>query len=147
MIPQNSQLPFQEGQESEQDRLGVEVAFDFAVGEFVLVDGKCVEVDGMDAIKLWVEKCLRTERDVFEIYEGEAYGIPLGELLVGYQFQRYRDFFVEEIKREVTEALTRHPMIMGLSNWEFRQVKAMLVVEFDVLLRDGNQFRQGAEFV
>ena len=36
--------------------------FDFDKGDFVIRDGKLVECDGVDAIKVWIEKILRTEK-------------------------------------------------------------------------------------
>lgn len=36
--------------------------FDFGSGDFVVRDGKLVECDGIDAIKVWTEKILRTEK-------------------------------------------------------------------------------------
>ena len=36
--------------------------FDFGSGDFVVRDGKLIECDGIDAIKVWTEKILRTEK-------------------------------------------------------------------------------------
>ena len=36
--------------------------FDFNKGDFVVRDGKLVECDGMDALKVWIEKILKTEK-------------------------------------------------------------------------------------
>ena len=33
--------------------------FDFDSGDFVVRDGKLVECDGIDAIKIWIEKILQ----------------------------------------------------------------------------------------
>ena len=36
--------------------------FDFENGDFVVRDGKLIECDGIDAIKVWIEKIPRTEK-------------------------------------------------------------------------------------
>lgn len=36
--------------------------FDFENGDFVVHDGKLIECDSIDAIKVWIEKILRTEK-------------------------------------------------------------------------------------
>ena len=42
--------------------------FDFANDDFVVRDGKLIECDGIDAIKVWIEKILRTEKGRYSIY-------------------------------------------------------------------------------
>ena len=36
--------------------------FNFDKGDFVVRDGKLVECDGIEAIKVWIEKIIRTEK-------------------------------------------------------------------------------------
>ena len=36
--------------------------FDFTTGDFALRDGKLIECDGIESIKVWIEKILRTEK-------------------------------------------------------------------------------------
>ncbi|MDY3304002.1 MAG: DUF2634 domain-containing protein [Clostridia bacterium] len=36
--------------------------FDFTTGGFIVRDGKLIECDGIDAIKVWIEKIPRTEK-------------------------------------------------------------------------------------
>lgn len=38
--------------------------FDFKNGDLVVRDGKLNECDGIDAIKVWIEKILRTEKGI-----------------------------------------------------------------------------------
>jgi hypothetical protein len=65
---------------------GKSFLFDFTSGEFVVRDGKLVECDGMDAIKTWIEKILRTEKDRFSIYHDTDYACYLEDLIVGSNF-------------------------------------------------------------
>ena len=41
--------------------------FDFANDDFVVRDGKLIECDDIDAIKVWIEKILRTEKGRYTI--------------------------------------------------------------------------------
>ena len=36
--------------------------FDFENGDFIVRDGKLIECDGIESIKAWIEKILRTEK-------------------------------------------------------------------------------------
>ena len=51
--------------------------FDFDRGDFVVRDGKLIECDGIDAIKVWIEKILRTEKGRYPIYDNTEYGCHL----------------------------------------------------------------------
>ena len=57
--------------------------FDFNKGDFVVRDGKLVECDGMDALKVWIEKILKTEKGRYRIYDGTGYGCQLEDLIIG----------------------------------------------------------------
>ena len=48
--------------------------FDFKAGEFVMKNGVPIEVNGQEALKLWIEKCLRTQLGRYKIYENKIYG-------------------------------------------------------------------------
>lgn len=43
--------------------------FDFTTGDFALRDGKLIECDGIESIKVWIEKILRTEKGRYPIYD------------------------------------------------------------------------------
>ena len=51
--------------------------FDFNRGDFVLRDGKLVVCDGIEAVKVWIEKIIRTEKNRYSIYVGTQYGCHL----------------------------------------------------------------------
>ena len=39
--------------------------FDFGNGEFVMKDGNPVILSGINALKLWIQKCMRTQPHTF----------------------------------------------------------------------------------
>lgn len=59
---------------------GKSFLFDFDTNNFVIKDGKLVEVEGIEAIKTWIAKILRTEKFKFNIYD--EYGVKLEDLMV-----------------------------------------------------------------
>ncbi|NLW92364.1 MAG: DUF2634 domain-containing protein [Syntrophomonadaceae bacterium] len=144
MLPDIAQLEFNTtAEESDSStELGTSYQYDFNTGEFVLIDGKLVTVSDIEAIKVWVEKVLRTERFVFEIYtrdDGNEYGTTL-EDLIGSVLPRA--FVESELKREITEAVTRHPKIESISNLTASQEGSWLEISFEINLYDGTTINQ-----
>ena len=110
--------------------VGKSFLFDFTAGEFVIRDGKLVECDGMEAIKTWIEKILRTEKGRFAIYSGTDYGCHLEDLIVGSNFSAA--FIESELKREVADSLLQNPQITGISNFEIMRGTNSITVSMEV---------------
>lgn len=126
--------------------LGLTYLFDFAKGDFALRDGKLIPTSGYEALKVWIEKVLRTERFRFKVYErqdGNEYGVSVEDLL-GRHYSP--EFARAEWQREIAEALTKHPQVVGISNVEFRQVGAEATVSFKVELYSGDSWTQEVRF-
>lgn len=122
--------------------LGVTYKFDFDAGEFMLSDGKLIPIADVDAIKLWVEKCLRTQRFTYQIYAREdknEYGASL-EDLIGSVWPRA--FVESELKREISEALTRHPRIRSITDLTTDRDGARMKISFTLNLSDGQSVSQ-----
>ena len=61
---------------------GKSFSFDFALGDFETTDGKLVEIDGIEALKAWIVKVLKTDKSKFRIYDNTDYGVTdLKELI------------------------------------------------------------------
>lgn len=115
---------------------GKSFLFDFKKGDFVVQDGRLVASDDLDAVMVWVEKIIRTEKGRFPIYDGTTYGIQLEDLLIGGSFPP--DFIESELKREVEEALTQHPKITGVSDLTIdRGADGVVAVSFTILFVGG----------
>ena len=122
--------------------LGQSFAFDFSQGDFLLRDGKLIPVSSYEALKVWIEKVLRTERFRFRIYaraDGNEYGVAV-EDLIGRHYPA--EFAQAEWRREITEALTKHPQIAGVSSMTFQQDGALVTVGFHVELKGGDSLTQ-----
>jgi hypothetical protein len=118
--------------------------FDFEKGDFVRKDGKLVKVEGVEALKVWIEKNIRTEIDKYKVYEGSVYGVGIWEL-VG---QNLPQPFVEsEIERELIESLSLHPEIESLTDFEFVREKSRLIIKFTVNVTNGTSFNQEVSMI
>ncbi|MDP4117578.1 MAG: DUF2634 domain-containing protein [Bacillota bacterium] len=108
--------------------------FDFTTGDFVVRNGKLVECDGTDAIRIWIEKILRTEKERFKIYDDTNYGCRLEDLLIG---SNYTAAFIEaELKREIEDALLQNPNISAVANFSLARTASGIIVSMEVETND-----------
>lgn len=137
MLPEIADLEFENDELVEEDvpTIGKSFLFDFKKSDFVLKDGKLVVLEGIEALKMWIVKVIRTEKFRFRIYENtgfeddEQYGVML-EDLIGSNFDR--EFIEAEIEREVTEALLLHEYIVSVDEWQFEHNSKKMTVSFAV---------------
>lgn len=110
---------------------GVSFDFDFEAGEFILIDGKLKEIDGKQALKVWINKIIDTDKDKFDIYkiDSENYGLSLKEHLHN---SKHSGLVYANIQNELETMLTTHPDIYGLNNFEFTRNKRTLTVNFTI---------------
>lgn len=112
---------------------GKSPSFDFEVGDFVVKDGKVQMLTGYDALKQWIQKVLKTEKNKYKIYntdDVEKYGVALLELITSKYPIAYIQAQVETI---VTEALVKNSDIKAVNNFVFVRDKMLLNCEFDVI--------------
>ena len=108
--------------------------FDFDSGDFVVRDGKLVKCDGIDAIKVWIEKILRTEKARYSIYAETEYGCHLEDLIIGNSYTV--EFIEAELKREMEDALKQNPEIKSVTNFQITRNKHSITVTLEVVLND-----------
>lgn len=144
MLPEITQLEINLNQEEDLPTAGKSFLFDFTLGEFVLKDGKLVELVDTESIKMWIQKVLRTEKFRFKVYEDINYGLTIEDLIVGHDYSQA--FIESEIKREVTEALSNHPMIQSLTEWEIVKDNPTLRIAFTVNLVNGQTITEVVNF-
>ena len=90
--------------------------YDFKTGDFVYKNGAPVLLEGKEALKAWVEKCIRTVKFKAIVHKDLEYG-PQIEDLIGSVFDV--DFVRAEIEREVSEALLRNSYITNIESFNF----------------------------
>lgn len=108
--------------------------FDFNKGDFVVRDGKLVECDGMDALKVWIEKILKTEKGRYRIYDGTGYGCQLEDFIIGNTYTL--EFTEAELKREVEEAILKNPLVISVSNFTLTKTANALTIQIEVKTND-----------
>lgn len=121
-----------EQNETEETRGKKSFLFDFGKGDFVTIDGKLVRTEGLEAVKVWIEKVLRTERFKFKVYD--EYGITLSDLI---HSDYPPDFIKTELEREVREALQKNTDITGVHAFQFERLKRGLSCTFTADTRYG----------
>ncbi|TCO69495.1 DUF2634 domain-containing protein [Marinisporobacter balticus] len=135
MFPDIANTEIDTQKSAETTNLGKSFLFDFDKGDFILQDGRLVNVEDIEALKVWIEKVLRTEKFRFEIYKNVDYGVAL-EDLIGQTLPR--QFVESELKREIRESVIKHPMVSDISNLIAEQDGSKLKISFKVNLVDGN---------
>lgn len=112
---------------------GIILSYDFENGEFNMKDGKVIELTGLEALKMWIQKVLRTEKHKFKIYKSTdstyAYGISLLEYI---NSDLPYDFIKAEIQREITETLIINSSINSISDFSFKRSDDILNISFIV---------------
>ena len=108
--------------------------FDFVNGDFVVRDGKLIECDGIESIKVWIEKILRTEKGRYPIYDNTEYGCHLEDLIIGNSYTA--EFIEAELKREIEDALKQNPQITSVTNFNITRNTNAITVTLEVVLND-----------
>ena len=108
--------------------------FDFENGDFIVRDGKLIECDSIDAIKVWIEKILRTEKGRYPIYDNTEYGCHLEDLIIGNSYTA--EFIEAELKREIEDALKQNPRITSVTNFNITRNTNAITVTLEVVLND-----------
>lgn len=110
---------------------GISFDFDFETNDFILIDGKMKEIDGKQALKVWINKIIDTDKDKFDIYkiDDKEYGVTLKEHL---HSSKYSGLIYPNIQNELEKMLTVHPDIYSLNNFDFKRDKRTLVVNFKI---------------
>jgi hypothetical protein len=119
--------------QSTQITYGKETAFDFETGDFILQDGKPKVVEGVEALRIWIEKTIRTARFRFPIYSFD-YGCEL-EDIIGLDLPT--PVLESEIRRAIREALIYDERISLVDNFKISRDGSKLNIEFDVGTYDG----------
>jgi hypothetical protein len=105
---------------------------DFVGNQFKPFGAGPIQTSGLDTLRMWIEKCLRTARGAHAVYS-DKFGVegPVDE--IGMQLTELTS---TELEEKVTEALTQHPRISDIDNFESfaNPDDDYLLVNFDVVV-------------
>lgn len=103
--------------------------FDFETGDFVYKNGAPILLEGKEALKAWIEKCIRTVKYRAIVHSDLEYGPQIDDL-IGSVLPT--DFVKAEIEREITEALLRNPFITSVVDFSFEVEGSRLIANLTV---------------
>lgn len=112
---------------------GLNYKFDFDKNEFVIRDGKLVELSTVDAIKQWIILCLKTQFEEYKSYYFTNFGMntqPLFGL-------KKNDYKIGRVEEEIANALKQNRYIRDVTNFSESYDKMNVTINFDVYLIDG----------
>ena len=107
---------------------GSEIAWDFNTNQPVILDGKIQLVTGIDALRVWIEKALRTERYKWSAYKW-TYGAEIEKML---EMGLVGPALNHSLKQSITDALIYHPQISQVTSFKFTPENDRLDIEFEV---------------
>ena len=102
--------------------------FDFNQGEFVMSGSNVSVLTAISALRLWIDKTIRTQFGRYSIYKGKNYGANIEDLIIGKSYGF--DFVESELKREIETALLRHEDILGMDKFSVAKRGTVLEVSF-----------------
>lgn len=106
-------------------------AYDFKKGEFILSSsGDVKTVSGISALKIWIDKVLRTQYNRYKIYNGTNYGSNIEDLTIGYVLPI--GFTESELKREITKTLLTNKDITAVTSIEITHEKKTLRINISI---------------
>lgn len=105
--------------------------FDFKAGEFRMKNGNPVVLTGIDALKLWIQKCIRTQLNRYSIYKGRQYGANVEDLVFGKSYNF--DFAESELRREIETALLQNEDIQSMSSFSVKRAGSTLDISFTLI--------------
>lgn len=105
--------------------------FDFKAGEFRMKNGNPVVLSGIDALKLWIQKCIRTQLNRYSIYKGRQYGANIEDLVIGKSYNF--DFAESELRREIETALLQNEDIQSVSSFSVKRAGSTLDISFTLI--------------
>ncbi|HHY0047697.1 TPA: DUF2634 domain-containing protein [Clostridioides difficile] len=119
-VPQDYILP-----KTEELPIFREVAWNFEKDEPIIENGDFKVVEGNEAIKVWVYKCIKTNRYEHEVYSWD-YGTELSELIG----QKYSKGLTEsEASRYIKESLLINLYILDVNISNTRFIDDLLSVD------------------
>lgn len=153
MIPQTLRFNLFEEDAADSDNLiydGTSFLYDFKEGDFIYENGNPVLVEGKEALKVWIEKAIRTRINTYEIYtntdedgfsKGRGYGSNIWQLAKGSKLPIL--IIQAETKRDIEEILSENHKIRRVENYQLEQgidgQSHKLQIKFDVITVDGEE--------
>lgn len=114
-------------EEAEQELpVPMDWAIDFETGELDLKNGRPYQAEGMEALKVWVWKMLKTPRNVYE------YSADLGQEFDQLIGTTDYDLAEDNLQFLIKDALEMSPYIVEVNGFQFARMGSEFQVSFTV---------------
>lgn len=110
---------------------GTNFLFDFSTNQFVVKDGKLVEVVGDAAVVFWIEKTIRTDYERAAVYQNTGYGFGIDKY-VGQVLPKA--IATLQLQDGLKDALYKHQRIKSIYDFTFEQLDDAVSITFKVEL-------------
>lgn len=110
---------------------GINFLFDFDRNDFIIKDGKFIELTGDAAVVFWIEKCLRTEYEIPPVYRYTGFGTKINSLIGKVLPEAVARNILES---NIKESLLKHERIKEINNFTLNQIDDLVEIEFEVKL-------------
>lgn len=125
--------------ENTTEGIGVDFLFDYSTGQHIMKNATPVECTTLQGIQQFIQNVLRTKVNSYKVYtdgETETFGISIYDYIG--QKTLPMGYINSELKREVTEQLLKHPLIIEVTDWLGTREKRGLHISFTVKLNDNS---------
>ena len=102
-----------------------EYAYDFENNELLTKNGEHYYVYGNEAMKIWLYKCMLTDRFRYSAYTNK-FGTEVYTLIGEVISNKLKE---AEVKRYITEAIMVHPFMVSINKMVLNTVKSGLYVD------------------
>ena len=102
-----------------------EYAYDFENNELLTKNGEHYYVYGNEAMKIWIYKCMLTDRFRYSAYTNK-FGTEVYTLIGEVISNKLKE---AEVKRYITEAIMVHPFMVSINKMILKTVKSGLYVD------------------
>jgi len=102
-----------------------EYAYDFENNELLTRNGEHYYVYGNEAMKIWIYKCMLTDRFRYSAYT-DRFGTEVYTLIGEVISTKLKE---AEVKRYITEAIMVHPFMVSINKMILKTVKSGLYVD------------------
>lgn len=102
-----------------------EYAYDFENNELLTRNGEHYYVYGNEAMKIWIYKCMLTDRFRYSAYT-DRFGTEVYTLIGEVISSKLKE---AEVKRYITEAIMVHPFMVSINKMILKTVKSGLYVD------------------
>ncbi len=103
--------------------------YDFAEGRHIVMNGRFLICTPEEALKQWIEMCIRTQIDSYPIYKGTDFGISLRGTVIG---RKPSDTAYQIALADIQERLLMNTDILGVNDFQISTENSTLKIQIEL---------------